>query len=85
MNVFDIERDIRNFIVGNFLFGEDNGELSNEDSLLNEGIIDSTGILELIVFLEEKYDFKIEDEELTAENLDSIKNVAGFVIRKKVA
>jgi len=73
-----LEKEIREFIMGNFILdGDDN--LSNDDSLLEKGIIDSTGVLELVAFIEETYQFKIKDEELVPENLDSIKNILQFI------
>jgi acyl carrier protein len=72
---------IRNFIVEKFLF-EDDGTLSNEDSFLDNGVIDSTGVLELVAFLEETFSFRMEDDEVVPENLDSIRNAASFVERK---
>ena len=77
-----IERAMRDFIVDNFLFGQDGADLTDEASLLEHGIIDSTGVLELVSFLEEGYQLKIDDEELIPENLDSIGNLARFVRRK---
>lgn len=77
-----IEQQIRNFIIENFLFGESDG-LSNSDSLLEKGIIDSTGVLELIAFIEETYGISVEDEELAPENLDSIANVTSYILRKQ--
>ena len=76
-----IKDQIRQFIVENFLFGQDEN-LTNETSFLDEGIIDSTGVLELVTLLEENFSIKVEDEELIPENLDSIKNVANFVATK---
>jgi acyl carrier protein len=76
-----IKDQIRQFIVENFLFGQDEN-LTNETSFLDEGIIDSTGVLELVTFLEEKFSINIEDEELIPQNLDSIMNVANFVENK---
>ena len=72
---------IREFVVENFLFGEANG-LKDDTSFLEEGIIDSTGILELVTFLEDEFSITVEDEELIPENLDSIGNVANFLERK---
>lgn len=69
---------VKNFIVENFLFGLDGG-LTDETSFLGEGIIDSTGILELVSFIEEAFGIAVEDEELTPENLDSIKNIVGYL------
>lgn len=72
---------VKDFIVENFLFG-DESPLENDTSFLESGVIDSTGILELIVFLEETYGIKVEDDELVPENLDSLLNVAQFVEQK---
>ena len=72
---------VKNFVIENFLFG-DSSKLEDDMSFLESGIIDSTGILELIGFLEETYDIKVEDEELIPENLDSIKSVVEFLERK---
>lgn len=72
---------IREFIVANFLFG-DAGELRDDTSFLESGIVDSTGILELISYLEETFAIAIADDELVPENLDSISRVAAFVARK---
>lgn len=72
---------IRRFIVENFLFGNDEG-LQDGSSFLDEGIIDSTGILELVGFIEETFSIIVDDEELIPENLDSIDNVVAYVVRK---
>ena len=72
---------IKTFIIKNFLFGSKDG-LKDETSFLEEGIIDSTGILELVTFLEDKFSITVEDEELVPENLDSINNVTTFLERK---
>jgi acyl carrier protein len=73
---------VQQFVVDNFLFG-DGGRLDTDTSFLNEGIIDSTGILELIMFLEETFDVRIEDQELMPENLDSLNNIQRFIEAKK--
>lgn len=76
------ERDrVRAFIVENFLFGSEDG-LEDDSSFLDEGIIDSTGILELVSFLEEEFGIAVEDEELIPENLDSIANVTAYLEKK---
>ena len=72
---------IRTFIIENFLFGQDDG-LKDDSSFLDEGIIDSTGILELVNFLEEEFSVTVDDEELIPENLDSISNVVGYLEKK---
>jgi acyl carrier protein len=78
----NIEQELRQFVIDNFLFGQGNGHLQNDDSFLDKGIIDSTGVLELVVFLEEKYHIKIQDRELIPDNLDSINNLIRFVETK---
>ena len=77
----DVKSKIRTFIIENYLFGDDEG-LEETTSFLDEGIIDSTGILELIDFISEEFSIIVEDEELIPENLDSINNVAAFISRK---
>ena len=77
----DYIKDINKFIIDNFLFGDDN-DLENNASLLENGIIDSTGVLELISFLEETYEITIEDDEMIPENLDSIDNINNFLNKK---
>jgi len=79
--MISIENEIRKFIEENFILDGDD-HLGDEDSLLEKGIIDSTGVLELVAFLEETYKFKIKDEELIPENLDSIKNISKFILGK---
>ena len=72
---------IRNYIVDNFLFGDDQA-LDNDTSFLDNGIIDSTGILELVLFLDKEFNIEIADEELLPENLDSINRIVGFISQK---
>ena len=79
----EIRDKMRAFVVENFLFGESNG-LKDDTSFLDEGIIDSTGILELVNFCEEEFSISVEDEELVPENLDSINNIVAYMERKTV-
>ena len=81
----EIEQEMRQFIVDNFLFGDKETKFSNDDSFLDRGMIDSTGVLELVAFLEEKYRIKIKDNELVPENLDSISCLVRFIDRKSRA
>lgn len=78
----NIQQELRQFVIDNFLFGQGNGNLRNDDSFLDKGIIDSTGVLELVVFLEERFHIKLEDRELIPDNLDSINNLVRFVETK---
>jgi acyl carrier protein len=81
MPTLDIEREVHSFVVTNFLFGQ-SVDLQPEDSLLDRGLIDSTGVLELVDFIEERYAIKVEDEEVIPSNLDSVRNVTTYVARK---
>lgn len=72
---------VREFVVENFLFG-DVEVLKYDTSFMEEGIIDSTGILELVFFIEETFGFSVKDDELVPENMDSLQNIARFVDRK---
>jgi acyl carrier protein len=76
-----LNHSIRTYITENFLFGCDSG-LDDGASLLDNGVIDSTGVLELVAFLEKQFAIKINDEELLPENLDSVANIAAFLSRK---
>ena len=77
-----LEQEIRTFIIDNFLFGEDDGKLSNDDSFLDQGLIDSTGVLELVAYIEGNYAVRIEDDELDPKNLDSVNKLVRFINRK---
>lgn len=77
-----IEQQLRQFVVDNFMFGQDGDGLANDDSFLDRGIVDSMGVLELVGFLEESYGIKVQDQELIPANLDSIDNVVKFLERK---
>jgi acyl carrier protein len=77
----NIQDDVRSFVIDTFLFGEDDG-LKDDSSFLAEGIVDSTGIMQLVSFLQERYLVSIEDEELIPDNLDSIKRVTLFIEEK---
>ncbi len=79
----DCKKQIREFIFENFLFDADATALQDDTSFLEQGIIDSTGILEVINWLEETFSMKIDDEEMIPANLDSVNNLAVFIARKK--
>ena len=79
-----LEDKIRKYILENFLFTDDALALDSNDSFLEQGILDSTGILEVIMFLEEEFDVKVQDEEMIPENLDSVLNLVNFVKRKQI-
>jgi len=72
---------IRNFILENFIL-ENPEDLADDESMLEKGIMDSTGVLELVAFLESTFEIKVEDEELIPQNLDSIVNVINYLEKK---
>jgi acyl carrier protein len=80
-----MDAQVRQFLAENFPLGEDPDQLPAEASLLEAGIIDSTGVVELVDFIESTYGIRVEDEELVPENLDSIRNIVAFVERKRAA
>jgi acyl carrier protein len=80
-----IEKKVRGYILENYLFTDDQSVLSSEESFLDKGVIDSTGILEVISFLEGEFGIKVEDDEMMPENLDSVKNIVLFVNAKLAA
>ena len=77
-----IESQIRDFIIENYMYGQNPDSLGESDSFLVKGIIDSAGILEFVAFLEEKFGITINDDELLPENLDSVVAAADYVRRK---
>ncbi len=78
----DVETSVRDFIAENFLFREDRDAVAEEESLLESGLIDSTGVLELIAFLETEIGISIKDAEIVPENFDSIKNITTYAKSK---
>jgi len=80
-----VEQKLRKIVTETFLVGGDNGELGGDDSFIETGIIDSTGILQLVEFVEQEFGFKVQDEDLIPENLDSINRLVAFVERKKLS
>jgi len=76
------EQLLRSFILENYLFTDDQSALNNGDSFLENGILDSMGILEVIHYLDEEFSIKVADEEMVPENLDSINNLLAFIAKK---
>ncbi len=77
------EQTIKNFIIENYIIDDTPEPLNHAQSFLESGIIDSTGMLELVSFIEGTFDIKIEDEELIPDNLDSINKITTFICKKK--
>lgn len=79
----ELQTQVRDFILENYLFTDDASVLGLDESLLERGIVDSTGMLEIIMFIEDELGVTVADEEMVPENLDSVNRIAGFVSRKK--
>ncbi len=77
----EIKEQIKQFFEDNFMTEFEN-DFSDDDSFLENGIMDSTGVLELVLFLEENFGFKVKDEDIIPENLDSFLNLQNYVNRK---
>ncbi len=77
-----VESDVTAFIVENFLFGEAADAPKRDTSFMDTGLIDSTGILEVVTFLEDKYELEVDDDDLTPENFDTVGNIATYVTGK---
>ena len=77
-----IERKLREFIIQHFLFGDASKPLSDEDSFLEKRIIDSTGVVQLVSFIEEAFGITVQDEEIIPDNLDTIRKLVHFIQKK---
>jgi acyl carrier protein len=80
--MLETKEKIKSFIIETFLFDASDASLEDDVSLLDSGIIDSTGVLELVSFIEEEFGIEVKDEELVPDNLDSLANIAAFIERK---
>ncbi len=80
-----IKEAVKAFVVENFLFGDTSQALAETDSLIENGIIDSTGILELVAFIEERYGITVADADIVPANLDSLARITAFIASKTTA
>lgn len=74
-----LKEELRQFVIDNFMFGKPYKGFADDDSFIERGIIDSTAVMELVAFLEERYQIKLQDQDLTPDNLDSINSLTRFV------
>ena len=80
-----IEKQIRDFILESYLFTDDESALVNDQSLLEAGIIDSTGILELISFIQQTFGVQVEDDEMVPDNFDTVERIVAYITGKTAA
>jgi acyl carrier protein len=78
-----LRAELKRFILSNYLLSRDESLLGDGESLTGRGILDSTGALELVMHLEERYGIKVQDDELHPDNLDSVDKIAAFIERKR--
>jgi acyl carrier protein len=82
MDTATIRQTIHDQILFNFLFDGDEEEFSDDDSLVESGVVDQTGILEIVLFVQETYGIEVDDAELTPDNFDTVNNIAAYVTRR---
>ena len=76
---------VKAFVIENFLFGDTSHPLTETDSLIENGIIDSTGVLELVAFIEDRYGITVADADIVPDNLDSLARITAFITSKTAA
>lgn len=79
----DIKANIRDFIVENFLFGDTSQPIEDTTSLIDNGYVDSTGVLELVFHIEQSFGIKVADNEIIPANLDSVGAIAAYIEKKQ--
>lgn len=77
----EIETEIKKFIAKNLLYSGDGFKYSDDVSFLEEGIVDSIGVMELVAFVEEYFKFRVNDQDVTPDNFDSVNRLAGYIRR----
>ncbi len=78
----DLVNEIRDYICGTMLIGLSDQSIEADESLVQRGVVDSTGVLELVEFLQDRYGIRVEDEEITTDNLDTLDSITAYVQRK---
>ncbi|MCA9935734.1 MAG: acyl carrier protein [Ardenticatenaceae bacterium] len=81
--MMDIKEQIRQYLAENFLFSDNGFNLSDDDSFLEEEVVDSTGVMELVLFVEDNFGVSVADEEIVPDNFDSVNQLAAYIQRKK--
>lgn len=81
----EIKNELRGYILENFLFTEQEGELQDDVSLIDSGVIDSTGVLDLVDFIEENYEVQVPDTDLVPDNFDSVDRIVAYIKRRMEA
>jgi acyl carrier protein len=80
-----IRQKVKQYIIDNLLMGADGVQIADDTSFLQQGLVDSTGVLELVTYLEDTFEIKVGDEDMTPDNLDSLDRIAAYVTAKRGA
>jgi acyl carrier protein len=80
----EVNSKVREFIKDNFMYRDDRADLADTESLLDAGLIDSTGILELVAFIETEFSIQMSDSDIVPDNLDSVDTIVRYVESKRV-
>ncbi len=78
-----VHSQVRTFVIDNFLFGDHGTPLADDQSLIENDVIDSTGVLELVSFIEERFGIAMADADIVPANLDSVARIVSFIERKR--
>jgi len=81
----EIEQQVRQYILENFMYTDDESELASDQSLFDSGVIDSTGVLELVGFIEDEFEVQVDDTELVPDNFDSVTRITAYIKTKLAA
>lgn len=79
----DVKAQIRHYVVENLLFGSSGVDLHDSTSFLKQGIVDSTGVVELVLFVEEAFGIEVDDDDIVPDNFDSIGNLAAYIAQQR--
>ena len=81
-STLDVKRIMREFVYERLLYSRNGDSLKDDTSMLDKGIVDSTGVLELVLFVEEEFGFEVDDEDITPDNFDTLNNLADYIEKK---
>ena len=83
VNTDNVKDQVREYVLDNFLMGGTAADIQDDTSFIEGHILDSTGFIELIAYLEETFGIQVEDDEMVPGNLDSLRNIESFIARKR--
>ena len=78
----ELKEQIKSYIAENFLFSSNGFDMDEDESFLEAGVVDSLGVVELVSFVEETYNFEVPDDDIVPDNFDSVDNLAAYISRR---